>query len=63
MADNTGCQRWRWLFFYRGFQPRFVWGLAVAGAAILLPLMFSSLIMLLLHRRQSIPNVFPLLLS
>ncbi|RJX29890.1 MAG: methyl-accepting chemotaxis protein [Desulfarculus sp.] len=62
MADQVECRRRRWLFFYRDFRPGFVWGLAVAGAAILLPLLFSSLIMLLLTGRQSIPDMFPLLL-
>jgi methyl-accepting chemotaxis protein len=63
MAEKVECRRRRWLFFYRDFRPSFVWGLAVAGAAILLPLVFSSLIMFMLSGRQSIPNIFPLLLS
>ncbi|MEW5913420.1 MAG: methyl-accepting chemotaxis protein [Thermodesulfobacteriota bacterium] len=62
MSQNQERRRRR-LFFYPGFQTSFIWGLVVAGAAVLLPLVFSCLILILLYGRQSIPNVFPLLLA
>lgn len=63
MTQGYEQRRRRRLFFYKGFQPGFVWGFLVAGSAVLLPLVLSSLILLKLQGRPSIPDVFPLLLA
>jgi methyl-accepting chemotaxis protein len=54
--------RRRRLFWYRSFQPGFVWGLGGAVLAALLSGIFSLLILVMVQGRPVVPDVFPVLI-
>ena len=62
---EQGCEqrRRRRIFVYKDFQPGFLWGFGVALLAALLPLVFSSVILLKLWGLRSLPDIFCILLA